>query len=367
MLNRLTLLKISAFIAALFIGILIFPRAANAWFLNLANTRIARAVSLPQDAPDRATALAEAGLILSRQNWHRRAPLANARLLLARGEPQRAADALERSSAALQSDPIAQFIWGDAFWQSNQLVAAYTHWHAAGALEYFIRQAQRAADAHQWKDAENFARIAVGIDPAFAVGHYVLGDAWSHQERSSEALSELERARELTQDKELLAAIISRQGEILASQVADPATPSGSKWQDALDRFDRARAIAPVDARPRTGYALALLQLQPDAHEQAIALLTQVVDDSPWYIAAYVALADLSESRGDLDGAEQWLEKGLAKNPNDARLLFRLGEYYARQHRRADAKATLVLAMKYETHADELQKITKALAGLNAP
>lgn len=355
--NRLALLEKSTFIAALVSAIIIFPRAANAWFLNLANIRIAWAASLPRDAPDRATALADASLILSRRDLHLRVPLADARILLARGEPQRAADALDKSDAALQSDPIAQFIWGDAFWQSNQLVAAYTHWHAAGALEYFVRQAHRAAEAHQWKDAENSARIAMGIDPAVADAHYVLGDALSHQERSSEALSELDRARELTQDKELLAAIISRQGEILVSH---------GKWQDALDRFGQARAIAPIDARPRTGYALALLQLQPDAREQATALLIQVVDDSPWYIAAYVALADLSESRGDPNGAEQWLKKGLAKNLNDARLLFPLGEFYARQHRIGEAKATMALAMKYETHADELEKIFQALAKLNA-
>ena len=124
---------------------------------------------------------------------------------------------------------------------------------------------------------------------------------------------------------------------------------------------------APADARPRTGYALALLALQPAERDQARALLAQVVEDSPWYTAAYVALADMAESDGDLKSAEVWLTKGLARNPNDARLLLPLGRLYSRHGRSEEARVTLVRALEFETHADGLREIALELSQLRAP
>jgi tetratricopeptide (TPR) repeat protein len=156
----------------------------------------------------------------------------------------------------------------------------------------------------------------------------------------------------LTRDPDVKSRALSRQGEVLAEQ---------GKLRDALDAFQRARGIAPIDARPRTGYALAQLQSDPGARDEAIALLVQVVSDSPWYTAAYIALAQIAEKNSDAPGAEIWLKTGLGKNPNDPRLLLPLGELYARQNRVAEARATLELALKYETHTDDRDAITRAL------
>jgi tetratricopeptide (TPR) repeat protein len=352
-------LALVALVVALAVTMVLFPQAASAWFLNLANARIARAVSLPQNAPDRATALAGADVHLNQARQYsnvERLPLAQARLLLARGDARRAAEAFQ-DSAPRQPDSITEYVWAEAAWQSQQPRTAFAHWRAAGAIEFFRQEAHRAVDAHRWNDAENLARIAVGIDPALGDAHFVLGDALSRQSPDNpEALSELDRALELTRDNEIRSSILSRKAEIFASQ---------GRLPDALDLFNQARRIAPTDARPRTGYALTLLQLQSASRDQGIALLKQVVDDSPWYTAAYIALANLAESDGDLKGAEAWLQKGLAKNLNDARLLFPLGELYVRQHRIDEARKTLTLALSYETRADALQAIARSLAELN--
>ncbi len=352
-------LKVFEIIAALVIIVVISPRIAAAWLLNLANTKIAYAASMPPRSPLGFSALDDAENDLNQARGLApldRAPLARARILLARRDAADAVRALQSAGDALNADSVAHWIWADAAWQSNQPAIAFEQWRAAGAFEYFSQQMHRAQDAHEWQSAIDAARIAVGIDPQSADAHLVLGDALSRQDiNNPEAVRELARAQQLTNVPDLLSAIISRQGEILASQ---------GKFQDALDAFSRARAIAPIDARPRTGYALTLLKLQPAATDQAVALLTQVVGDSPWYTAAYIALANIAETRGDLKGAEEWYQKGLARNPDNPDLLFALGQFYARQNRVAEATATLSLAMAHETRIDNLAAIIDALAKL---
>ncbi|MDE3090035.1 MAG: tetratricopeptide repeat protein [Chloroflexota bacterium] len=356
------ILSIAAVAVLLTVSALVLPTVASALFLNSADRAIARARALPADAPARAAALDDATARLTEARvWSDspRVTLGQARVFLARGEPQRAADMLPSRGVALQSDSIAQFLWAEAAWQLNQPTVAYEHWRAAGAREYFTQQMHRAADDHAWREAVELARIAAGIDPEDADAHYVLGDALSHLSIDDpEALAELERAAEMTRDPEFRSAVLSRQGEILASQ---------GKLSHALARFDQARRVAPTDARPRTGYALALLEQQPDARDQAVALLTQVVGDSPWYTAAYSALAGIFQARGDLQGAEAWLQKGLARNPNNPDLLFALGRLYLSQQRWDEAKSALTLALRNETRADNLQAIARVYARLNGP
>ena len=354
--------KIVASAAVFVIVAALSPQVAGAWFVNLANVAIAHSAALPQDSPQRLTDLNSAEDALTLASFFsdgERGLLAHARLLLARGDPAGAAETFDQRSPRLQSDPIARLLWAEAAQESNQPVIAISHWRAAGAYVYYSQQMHRAMDRHAWQTAEEYARVAVAIEPNISDAHLALGDALAHQKLdSTEALSELDRARELTHDPELLSTIISRKGEILAAQ---------GKAQQALDQFDQARRYAPLDARPRTGYALTLLKLQPDARDQAIALLTQVVKDSPWYTDAYVALANIFETGGDAKGAESWLNQGLVRNANNPELLFALGQFYARQHRVEEAKAALVQALSAETRADNLQSIAATLAGLTKP
>lgn len=338
---------------------LLFPQLAGTFFLNLANTQIVRAVSLPTDAPDRAALLADADARLARAKTLSnlpRAALAGARIALARNDAEHALDIFNTTDVALQNDMIAQFTWGDAAWRANQPELAFAHWGAGNALEYFRQQMYRAQSKHEWKHAVDSARVAMSVDPSFADAYYVLGDALSRQSLNDpEAIPNLDRARALTQDKELIAAILSRKGEILSAQ---------NQLRDAIDVFNEARRIAPIDARPRTGYAIASIQLDPSTVDQSGVLLKQVVNDSPWYVAAYGVLSFLSESSGQVSDAQSWLETGLQKNPNHPMLLFALGQFYARQHRIPEAKSTLIRAMTKETHADLLHAIADTLAEL---
>lgn len=352
------ILVVLAALAALVILVLLLPQAIGAGFLNSATAQIALAASLPQDSPDRVSLLNQADASLRQAqsiSQNPRLALARARYSLANDDASRAASTFA-SHSTLSTDAIAQFDWANAAWQLGQTQVAVEHWRSAGAEEYFTQQMRRAAEAHLWNDAENYARIAVAISPSNADAHYSLGDALAHQSMDdAQAMNEIGQAATLTHDPEFLSTIWSRQGEILAAQ---------GKLSQALDSFQQARQFAPSDARPRTDYALNLVKLDPTRDSESIDLLQHVVGDSPWYTAAYIGLADLFEARGDPHKAEQWYQSGLQRNPNDSTILFALGKFYARQHRMDEAKMTLTLALKNETHGDDLQAIGRALAEL---
>ncbi len=336
-----------------------FPQIAGTFFLNLANTQIARGVVLPTDAPNRVALLVDADVNLARAqsfSYLPRAVLAAARIALARNDAPRALEILNSSGAPLANDSVVQFTWGETSWRANQPESAFAHWRAGNSLEYFRQQMYRSTYRHEWQDAVNFARIARGVNPGFADAYYVLGDALSWLNvNDTDAVRNLDRVRELTQDKELIAAALSRKGEILTNQ---------NKLRDAIDVFNEARSIAPIDARPRTGYAIASLRLDPDARDQSTALLREVVNDSPWYVSAYIALSNIAEANGQVSDAEMWLDKGMMKNPDDPNLLLALGQFYARQNRIGEARQAMTLALKYEQHGDVLQSIARNLAEL---
>lgn len=345
--------RILGILLSLILVALASPYLAGIFFFNLANTQISRAVVLPGDAPDRAALLVDAESNLARAralSTISRLPLAEARAAIGRNDLTRALAALDSGDPSLQYDSIAQFDWGDAAWRAGRSETALVHWRSAGAREYFVQEMNRAQYAHRWPDAERSARIAIGIDPQQADAYFVLANALSESGSNVEALMELERARGLTQDKEFLSTILSRKGEVLASE---------GQFQEALAQFIQARQLAPLDARPRTDYAVFSFRFDPSVQTQSIALLTQVLVDSPWYTAAYIALADMPGT-----DAEMWLKLGLEKNPNDASLFFALGRWYASQLRISEARTALNAAMRNETRADLLEQIALALAGL---
>ncbi len=345
----------------------LFPTLVSAGRVNLAHAQLARAYALPLDAPDRTSALAHAqneiqnardsGAARALPPIPARFALAQARWFSQHGDLLQVVNAIA-GARALDADGIAQMLAGNAAYRLGDSARAVQHWRAAGAFEYFIRAAHRAQDRHLWLDAEYSARIAALIVPDSADAWYVLGDARARQNvNDTAALDALRRAERLTPDQELLSTIISRRGEIYADQ---------NRLPEARGEFTRANQIAPLDARPRVGMALITSRGDGRARQVAIELLNQALADAPWYSAAYIAAASIVGMDQDAAEAERWLKKGLEQNPNNAELLYALGEFYARQKRMDDARAALISALRHATKGDDLLKIARTLEELNA-
>lgn len=343
---------------ALVFAAFLFPYAASAFFVNIANASIAHAIALPEDAPARTlnarSAVAALGQASSLVLLPRSA-LARARAALAQADVRTANNEF---AAIAPSDALTEFIAGQVAWQAQDVEAALAHWRRAGAIEFYMQRARRSTDEHQWQSAVAYAEIATRISPRNAEAHYILADALSNQVPIDPVVyDELDKALDLSTDVEFRSIVLSRRGELLAA---------AGKWDDALAAFAAASEIAPRDARPRTDRALILLEKVPGTRDQAVALLVQVTNDSPWYVAAYLALASDAANSGDWAASQKWLEEGLARSPNDARLLVRLGDLYVKQQRLQEARSAFARALEYETHADDLQSIARRLAELNA-
>ncbi len=356
----MSLRSVLLIVAALGVALLVFPALASAWLLNSANASLSRALSLPGDAPDRSAALSTSIRTISQARQFSdstRLTLAQARTYLADGDALQALAAFD-SARAVDSDPITEFARANAAWQTNQKDQAYTYWRAAGAGTYFTQTAYRAADRHSWPEMKAAASIAVALDANSANAAFLLADAQSHDGApSDQVLAGLDQALSLTTDRELQSTILSRKGEVLLDR---------GDIRQALDVFEQAMRTAPLDARPRTDHAIAASRLRTDSRGADVALLRQVIADSPWYTAAYIALADRAEAAGDVPGAEGWLNEGLKRNPNDAHLLTALGKFYARQGQLDRARETLTSALKFEVHADDLLAIAQSLGELSA-
>lgn len=316
---------------------------------NLANASLAHALALPQDAPDRTTNLSIAQTWLDRigqTDGLPRTPLARSRIALANGNADEAYRLLAGMTA---SDAMTDFLAGRAAWQGQHESAALKSWRRAGAETFFLLEAYRALDAHDWKKAEEDAAIAVGINPSKAEAHFAWADAASRAGALSPRIfDELALVLDLTEDSDLRSKALSRQGELMMRQ---------GKLAEALIVFQEARAVAPGDPRPQTGYALVWLHSRPEARDEATQILEEVTRTSPWYTAAYTALADLAQANQDMRSAEEWLRKGLTTNKNDTRLLMPLADLLLRTGRKEEARAALILALGNDTHPDTLQEI----------
>ena len=152
----------------------------------------------------------------------------------------------------------------------------------------------------------------------------------------------------------------------------DPDNLSTRHFLGTLYRFlrdpERAREVltdesgAPRDADA----ALLLYGALSDAglHEEAAQVSRWLIEDDPQSLRGYLALADSHEKRGDLDGAEDALREGLARNPGDLSLYGAL----ARGRRdRGDREGEIevyreILALEPEHHVTQLELAEALLA-----
>ncbi len=154
--------------------------------------------------------------------------------------------------------------------------------------------------------------------PEDAKGWMLLGNALAERERYSEAAQAFARAIAATADPD--AKLLGDYGE------AATAAEGGNVPPEAIVAFERARAKAPMDPRPRLYLAMAQEQLGDRAGAQAAleALLSDSAPDAPWRPMVERQLARLAGegpvpevSEADIRAMVEGLAAKLAENPDD--------------------------------------------------
>jgi len=163
-----------------------------------------------------------------------------------------------------------------------------------------------------------------------AAGHIGLADVLQYSgddEQLEEAKDELYKAQEMTTDKETLAIIESKLGELAMDR---------DDYEDALEHYKRVEEIDPTlpGAKAGAGDALRLM----GKTEEAKAAYRQAIETEPDNLHAYVDLSQMYQKEGEESLAREVLEEGRAANPNTVELHLLLAASYIEKNdfRRAE-------------------------------
>jgi tetratricopeptide (TPR) repeat protein len=163
-----------------------------------------------------------------------------------------------------------------------------------------------------------------------ATGHIGLADVLQNiggDEKLDEAEDELLKAQALTTDKEALAIIESKLGELAMDR---------DDCEDALKHYQRVEEIDPTFPGTKAGAGDALREMGNT--EDAMVAFRQAIETEPDNLHAYVALFEMYQEEGEESMAQEVLEEGIEANPNTVELHLLLAASYIQKNdfRRAE-------------------------------
>ena len=235
--------------------------------------------------------------------------------------PSSEGDRLDGSRPAAPAEAYYQFILGrhhESAGEIERAIASYTE--AArldpGAAEIRAELAALLTRQGELDRAEAEARAALVIDPQNREANRVLGS-------------------------------------LLASVSEAGATREGRAppVEDAITHLERGRRGDGIDADPALDLTLARLYVRASRHDEAVALLTDLIAREPMP-DAWLLLAQAHTGAGRIAEAAQALEQG---SQGDPRLLVSLGELYERQEQWARAATAYERAARLNPRSGDLK------------
>ena len=181
-------------------------------------------------------------------------------------------------------------------------------------------------------------RTAVRLDPAAADVLVDLAELFARRGRSNEAIEAAQAALVIDEDHREAHRMLGLVLVALAERAGQRGGPTTSESQrqyasDAISHLERADQADD----PRLQVTLARLYLNTGAGEQAIALLSRVLENEPDYREAMLLLSRAYTESGDPTKAITALERIVQGQPRFYRGLLTLAELYEGERRWADA------------------------------
>lgn len=163
-----------------------------------------------------------------------------------------------------------------------------------------------------------------------AAGHIGLANVLQNiggDEKLDEAKDELFKAQALTTEKEELAVIESKLGELALDR---------EDYEGALEHYQRVEEIDPTFPGAKAGAGDALREMERT--EEAMAAFRRAIETEPDNLHAYVALSEMYREAAEESMAQEVLEEGIAANPNTVELHLLLAASYIQKNdfRRAE-------------------------------
>lgn len=193
-------------------------------------------------------------------------------------------------------------------------------------------------------------RLAAAHDPQSPEIRVALAEALSRAGRGEEAEERAREAIALGPRTAAAAEAFAAIGRIRAAR--GDVLEAAAALESALGvQRDLAKAGAPLDPRPWR--LLGELRLAAGNEPAALALFEELAGRVPGEGNGFRLVGMLHEDRGDLGGAERWLERALQADPTDAEARRRLARVHEALKRYPEARDDLVALLRFDPDDEE--------------
>ena len=232
----------------------------------------------------------------------------------------------------------------------------------ASLLQEFLQQYPKDAEANyrmallqqnqgDLEVAADFVRKATALDeeqPKYFLQAAMINERLGNQEQ---ALQNALRAE----------ALGSNHPDVFA--IAAETYYTKGEWSQAMKYAQKAVAIQPENAM--YNFQMGRLKLQTGDTSTAIAIFDLILREDSSYVGVYQQMAAIARSRGTLDTAIYFLQKGLSYQPRDMHFRQGLGELYLELDQPAPAIPHLKAAIGVDDQNQQaLYHLSRAYAGI---
>jgi tetratricopeptide (TPR) repeat protein len=261
------------------------------------------------------------------------------------------------------------------------LIAALITASCGGSASYYLQSGDQNFKAGKFSDAVLNYRKAIQKNPDLGEAYYGLGRAYVERKDYQEAFEALTRASELLPRRidikaELADVVLSVYENDLSNAslygtltkitneivALDPNSYDGlrlkgnlalfdRKPEQAIESFQRANQIKPLQDYLVVGYSQALIEAGRGPEAEAIA--RQLIERKKDFGPIYDVLFQYYSSTGNGEAAEAILREKIRNNPTDSSAFIQLASYYQQAQKTAAVQAVLnELLDSYATRKD---------------
>jgi tetratricopeptide (TPR) repeat protein len=207
-------------------------------------------------------------------------------------------------------DTVTQLLLADVLLdqgRSDLALAIWREFDVGTAVRFLARRSEAASTLGNLEGAEQWAGLAVDLEPTSALGHYQLGLVLQSMSRLDQAKDQMTTAVVLERDPIVKSRYLWSLGRVYRA-VGDN--------EKAENEYRQAIALWPGNIEARD--FLAWICMETGRYGEAEELWRGIQEESPEYLNAYLGMGDSNTRQGNLSEAERWYNLAQKVNPRSA-------------------------------------------------